>query len=145
MYLLFLASVHGFMHETSDFVLLYNNLFIYQVLCTLIYRRRSLYSFLLNGEFRVNVTCSSHIDTHDILPFTWTFSHFLSVLFAAILMFNFQTPFFAGYSWYSSANSCQFDFFRFIYTYTCYIFILSQMIWEFVLRPPLCFWIRGYI
>ena len=26
--------------------LLYNNLFIYQVLCTLIYRRRSLYSFL---------------------------------------------------------------------------------------------------
>ena len=27
--------------------LLYNNLFIYQVFCTLIYRRRSLYSFLL--------------------------------------------------------------------------------------------------
>ena len=27
--------------------LLYNNLFIYQVLCTLIYRRHSLYSFLL--------------------------------------------------------------------------------------------------
>ena len=27
--------------------LLYNNLFIYQVLCTLIYRRRSLYSFLM--------------------------------------------------------------------------------------------------
>ena len=26
--------------------LLYNNLFIYQVLCTLIYRRRSLFSFL---------------------------------------------------------------------------------------------------
>ena len=47
MYLLFLASVHGFMHETSDF-LLNNNLFIYQVLCTLIYRRRSLYSFLWN-------------------------------------------------------------------------------------------------
>ena len=46
-YLLFIASVHGFMHETSDF-LLYNNLFIYQVLCTLIYRRHSLYSFLLN-------------------------------------------------------------------------------------------------
>ena len=39
-YLLFLASVHGFMHETSDF-LLYNNLFIYQILSTLIYRRRS--------------------------------------------------------------------------------------------------------
>ena len=34
------------MHETSDF-LLYNNIFIYQVLCTLVYRRRSLYSFLL--------------------------------------------------------------------------------------------------
>ena len=30
------------------FFLLYNNLFIYQVLCTLIYRRRSLCSFLLN-------------------------------------------------------------------------------------------------
>ena len=44
-YLLFLASVHGFMHETSDF-LLYNSLFIYQVFCTLIYRRRSLTSFL---------------------------------------------------------------------------------------------------
>ena len=27
-------------------VLLYNHIFIYQVLCTLIYRRRSLYSFL---------------------------------------------------------------------------------------------------
>ena len=26
--------------------LLYNNIFIYQVICTLIYRRRSLYSFL---------------------------------------------------------------------------------------------------
>ena len=35
------------MYETSDFFLLCNNLFIYQVLCTLIYRRRSLYSFLL--------------------------------------------------------------------------------------------------
>ena len=35
------------MHETSDF-LFYNNLFIYQVLCTLIYRRRSLYSFLIH-------------------------------------------------------------------------------------------------
>ena len=39
------ALVHGFMHETSAF-LLYNNLFIYQVLCRVIYRRRSLYSFL---------------------------------------------------------------------------------------------------
>ena len=42
----FLPLVHGFMHETSDF-LLYNNLFIYQVRCTVIYRRRSLYSSLL--------------------------------------------------------------------------------------------------
>ena len=33
-------------HETSDFILLSNNLFIYQVLCTVIYRRRSLNSFL---------------------------------------------------------------------------------------------------
>ena len=44
--LLFPAQVHGFMHETSDFFLFYDNLFICQVLCTLIYRRRSLYSFL---------------------------------------------------------------------------------------------------
>ena len=36
------------MHETID-VLLYNNLFIYQVLFTLIYRRPSLYSFLSMG------------------------------------------------------------------------------------------------
>ena len=36
------------MHETSDDFLLYNNLFIYQLLCTLIYRRRSLDSFLLD-------------------------------------------------------------------------------------------------
>ena len=34
-YSLFLASVHGFMHETTDFFYSYNNLFIYQVfLCT---------------------------------------------------------------------------------------------------------------
>ena len=38
-------ATHGFMLQTSDF-LLYNNLFIYQVLCTLIYRGRSLYSVL---------------------------------------------------------------------------------------------------
>ena len=39
------------MHETSDdFFSLYNNLFIYQVLCTLIYRRRSLYYFLYDIE-----------------------------------------------------------------------------------------------
>ena len=37
------------MHETSDF-LLYDNIFIYQVLCTLIYLRRSLYSFLFGDE-----------------------------------------------------------------------------------------------
>ena len=35
------------MHETSNDFLLYNKLFIYQVICTLIYRRRSLYSLLL--------------------------------------------------------------------------------------------------
>ena len=46
--LLFIAFVHGFMHETSDF-LLDINLFIYQVLCTVIHRRRSLYSFLLTS------------------------------------------------------------------------------------------------
>ena len=33
--------------------LLCNNLFIYQVLCTLIYRRRSIYSFLLDEELSV--------------------------------------------------------------------------------------------
>ena len=37
------------MHDTSD-ILLYNSLFTYQVLCTRIYRRRSLYSFLLADE-----------------------------------------------------------------------------------------------
>ena len=35
--------------------LLYNNLFIYQVLCTLIYRRRSLYSFLWNYTSRAGL------------------------------------------------------------------------------------------
>ena len=34
------------MHKASDF-LFYNNAFIYQVLCILIYRRRNLYSVLL--------------------------------------------------------------------------------------------------
>ena len=52
-YLLILASVHGFMHETSDF-LLYNNRFIYQVLCTLIYHRHSLYSFLLHSTVHIH-------------------------------------------------------------------------------------------
>ena len=46
-FIIIFCSVHGFMYETSDF-LLYNNLFIYQVLFTLIYRRHSLYSFLAN-------------------------------------------------------------------------------------------------
>ena len=46
-YLLFLASVLGFTYETSDFLII-NNLFIYQVLCTLIYPRCSLYSLLLH-------------------------------------------------------------------------------------------------
>ena len=54
-------SVHGFMHETSDF-LLYNNLFIYQVHVTLIYRRRSLYSFLL--------VYSNRVLCHDIIKKT---------------------------------------------------------------------------
>ena len=50
---LFIASVHGFMHETIDFFY-YNNLSIYQVLCALIYRRRSLYSFLLYTMYKKN-------------------------------------------------------------------------------------------
>ena len=37
------------------FFLLYNNLFIFQVLCTLIYRRRSLYYFLSNKEVAIMV------------------------------------------------------------------------------------------
>ena len=53
--LLFLASVHGFMHETSDF-LLYNNLFAYQVLCTLIYRRRSPLLFLISHTIHMQRT-----------------------------------------------------------------------------------------
>ena len=52
------------MHETSDdFFLLYNNLFIYQVLCTLIYRRHSLYSFLLADNY--TWTLEMDIDTID--------------------------------------------------------------------------------
>ena len=39
------ASSVNISHKLVIF-LLYNNLFIYQVLCTLIYRRRSLYSFI---------------------------------------------------------------------------------------------------
>ena len=46
-FILFPASVNGFMHETNDFFKIYNNLFIHQLLCRLIYRRHSLYSFLL--------------------------------------------------------------------------------------------------
>ena len=41
---LFLTLVHGFMRETSD-ILLYNNLLMYQVLCTVIYIKIILYSF----------------------------------------------------------------------------------------------------
>ena len=37
------------MHETRDVFLLHNNLLINQVLCTHIYRRRSLYSFLIQS------------------------------------------------------------------------------------------------
>ena len=47
------------------FFLLCNNLFIYQVLCTLIYRRRSLYSFLLTGYFEdIRVSMAGA----DVLP-----------------------------------------------------------------------------
>ena len=49
----FLASVHGFVHETSDF-LLHNNFFIYQLFRILIYRRRSLYSFFLKQPYEIN-------------------------------------------------------------------------------------------
>ena len=50
------------MYETSDF-LLCNNIYIYQVLCTLIYRRRSLYSFLskIDGEIIAEVTSSKFL------------------------------------------------------------------------------------
>ena len=51
------------MHETSDFFLLYNNLSIYQVLCTLIYRRRSLYSFLFVCSKEVTETTDFILDT----------------------------------------------------------------------------------
>ena len=40
------------------FFLLYNNLFIYQVLCTLIYRRRSVYSFLIEVVVTYMIHCS---------------------------------------------------------------------------------------
>ena len=55
--------------ETSDLFLLYNNLFIYQVLCTLIYRRRSLYSFLMDlceGNNRPITTLCKKLITFDI-------------------------------------------------------------------------------
>ena len=55
--------------------LLYNNLFIYQVLCTLIYRRRCLYSFLIYEttyiiatifQRNIDITCitDAEIDIH---------------------------------------------------------------------------------
>ena len=59
---LFLASVHGFMHETSDCFLLHNNLFIYQLLCALIYRRRSFFHLCihLSNSFKLNqMLCTS--------------------------------------------------------------------------------------
>ena len=39
-----------------DFFLLYNNIFIYQVLFTLIYHRRSLYSFLWVNNMVITVS-----------------------------------------------------------------------------------------
>ena len=70
-YLLFLASVHGFMYETSDF-LLCNNLFIYQVLCTLIYRRRSLYSFLLDGSRHICTSLLSYTHLYVLITtYSW--------------------------------------------------------------------------
>ena len=42
------------MHETSDF-LLYNILFIYQILCNLIYRRRTLYFVLCELLFVLSI------------------------------------------------------------------------------------------
>ena len=53
--LLFLALVHGFMHETSDYILLYKNVFIYQVLCIVTYCRCSLYSFLLPIHWKMYI------------------------------------------------------------------------------------------
>ena len=63
--LLVLVPVHGFMHETSDF-LLYNNLFIYQILCTLIYRRRSLLLFLIGGFYSKDKS-GSHVCISNVV------------------------------------------------------------------------------
>ena len=72
--LLFFASVHGFMHEISDF-LLYNNLFIYQVLCTLISRIRSLYSFLWVGAMTTILSFPLENQNQACLSFLWGFEH----------------------------------------------------------------------
>ena len=66
------ASVHGFMHGSGDFFLLYDNLFIYQVLCTLINRRRSLYSFLSYCSYT-----HYHTDWDTALYSPYTRSHCL--------------------------------------------------------------------
>ena len=62
--------------------LLYNNLFIYQVLCTLIYRRRILYSFLYThiispvslhlydkGCRKLSWNGFLHTRSHDVVPY----------------------------------------------------------------------------
>ena len=69
---LFLASVHGFMHATSDCFLLHNNLFIYQLLCTLIYRRRSFFHLCihLSNSFKLNqMLCTTISHRHNSYSF----------------------------------------------------------------------------
>ena len=58
------------------FFLLCNNLFIYQVLCTLINRRRSLYSFLLNSwQSFTNSICWSYDGIRPITSLIYQRSH----------------------------------------------------------------------
>ena len=57
-----------------DLFLLYNNLFIYQVLCTLIYRRRSIYSFFMSVSILavkpLNLSALLQLQLHSRLN-TW--------------------------------------------------------------------------
>ena len=62
--------------------LLCNNLFIYQVLCTLIYRRRSLYSFLLDIE------CSSINYIHFEPLHRVTYYHNLQIMIKVLRLIS---------------------------------------------------------
>ena len=59
--------------------LLCNNLFIYQVLCTLIYRRRSLYSFLLEYVFMITKHNHEAISWSHVTQINDTWNHYIPI------------------------------------------------------------------